>query len=771
VKPTALADTAHAAALFLTRKDGVDMTRLPGTRLLLTTWLLLAAAVVQAHSADRLQEAYTAILRGDYDTARSVVRELESQPGETPSSLQQVADWLDRFAEVTASRAKLRRETFAWNVEHAQEALKEGRVYLALSFAAQALPYAEDADAFRREAWVQDLRSKALAAGDEFAQQGRWQKAHNFYVVLQRLFERDETIKERRERAARHVRLEVLYRTAEDVERRIKDVTPNLLYYATLLIAEHYFEKPDFRRMAGGALDNLVALCSTEKLYSRPDSSSAFDGVANPALREHFLGKIEELRKQVHQADAFGQGGFIRLYRAVRDVNQQTVSLPEGLLIIEFMEGALGELDDFTSIVWPADAEEFDKMMIGEFKGVGIQLGVDDVTGRLMVVTPLENSPALRAGVQPGDLIVKVDGVSTRDWTTDKAVREITGQEGTRVVLTLFRPRTGKFIDVPLTRSRIQLTTVRGVKRLDEAGQRWDYMLDPQAGIAYIRLTGFNPDSHEELLNALREAKKQGMKGLVLDLRHNPGGLLDVAVDIVSEFVESGEVVSTVGRKEPRQELRVRGNAQFPDLPLVVLVNEASASASEILAGAMQDHNRAVVLGERTFGKGSVQRVLYLNRQLLRSSKPSARLKLTTALYYLPSGRTPHKERPDDESWGIEPDWKVVLTPKEFAKVLEREREAFVIHNEEPVEEEIDPEELERMLAELKSEDDTGDEDDQKSPLLSAQDIKLLCSDPYEAGDFDPQLETALLHLRVKLAANLPWPRQLARKPAAEPTP
>ena len=154
-------------------------------------------------------------------------------------------------------------------------------------------------------------------------------------------------------------------------------------------------------------------------------------------------------------------------------------------------------------------------------------------------------------------------------------------------------------------------------------------MLDKEAGIACMRLTNFNPDSAEELRRSLEQAQQQGMRGLVLDLRHNPGGLLDVAVDTVSTFLRSGRVVKTDGRREQPQRLRVSGDAEYADLPLVVLVNEHSASASEILAGCLRDQDRAIVLGERTFGKGSVQRVYPLERRSFFGGGSKARLKLT----------------------------------------------------------------------------------------------------------------------------------------------
>jgi carboxyl-terminal processing protease len=727
------------------------------------SWFLagvLLATVAVAAADESLKAAYSAILRGDYDAGRASITRLLAG-GESPEQVAQVDRWLDSYQNVVSSREELREKTFEWNVERSKEQWEKGKVYLALSFAAQAAAYAADKDAYASSPWIRELRPKALAAAEGYANSERWTKAHAFYLLLERINEDDEEVKSLRKRAARHARLEIIYKTHEDLQRRIEDVTDDLLTIALKRVDENYYEKPDFKKMAEGALDNLVALCTTTKLYKGTEAAGDFDGVANPVMREHFLGKLEEGRRELRAASSYGYKDLIGLYGMIKHANMESISLPEGLLIVEFMEGALGELDDFTSIVWPVDSDEFDKMMIGNFVGVGIQLGIDEASGRLKVVTPLEDSPALEAGIQPGDLIVAVDGESTKNWTTDKAVREITGDEETEVTLTMYRPSVGRYIDFPLIRRPIKLTTIRGVERRGgEKGDTWNFMLDEQAGVAYIRLTNFNPDSQQELHDALVAARAQGMRGLILDVRHNPGGLLNVAVDTVSTFVRKGMVVKTEGQREKPESHTVSEKAEFADLPLVVLVNEQSASASEILAGALRDHGRAMVLGERTFGKGSVQRVYGLQRRSLFGQSPSsARLKLTTALYYLPDGESPHK-LPDAEKWGVDPDWKIELTPKEFTKVLERQRSAFIIHNEDEPQETVDEGAREAELSALKADEE---EDDEGKELLSEEDIKLLRSDPYEAPDVDPQLETALLHLRVKLAANVPWPQLLAK--------
>lgn len=718
--------------------------------LLLLGLLCVFLAPLSVQAADHsLSDAYAAILRGDYQESHNEIESLLHDTTAGPEA-ERAKEWLDSYHKVVASRVELKAETFEWNVEQARAALAKDRLTLALSFMAQASAYAADPNAFAQTDWVQEVTRRCLAEAKNWEKPDKWSRALAYYTLLSRIHEHDTQIKDLKEAAARHARVEYAYKDKEALDKRLKDVDEELLRGTVRNIDRMYYKQPDFQRLARGALDNLVTLVDTEKLYS------FLDGLANPALREHFLGELSKLREEVDGKQDYGYQDLMWLYKQIAMANRKSIEVPPELLIVEFVEGALSQLDDYTGIIWPADAAEFDKIMMGGFEGVGIQLSLDERTNRLKVVTPLPNSPALEAGVQPDDLIVGVDGQSTKDWSTDDAVQNIMGPDGTEVILTILRPRTGQTHHFKLTRRRINLTTVQGVERLPDKQDTWDYMLDKDAGVAYIRLTNFLPNSGTELLEALETARSQGMHGLVLDVRHNPGGLLDVAVNIVSDFVAQGDVVSTRGRYDDNQE-RVSGSAPFSELPLVVLVNEGSASASEILAGALQDHDRAIILGDRTFGKGSVQHVRGLDRY------NKARLKLTTALYYLPSGRTPHK-LPDAKDWGVDPNWKLVLTPKELRRVIEHQRDAFVIHNErtEKADDQGDAlsqEERDKILADLSS---SNSEDDKDEPFLTEDDIKLLESDPYEAPDTDPQLETALLLVRVKLAAKIPWPADLA---------
>jgi carboxyl-terminal processing protease len=337
------------------------------------------------------------------------------------------------------------------------------------------------------------------------------------------------------------------------------------------------------------------------------------------------------------------------------------------------IEGMLDKLDPFSNYIPAEDAAEFQKQMRGEFGGIGIQIGIKDQ--KLTVISPLEDTPAFRAGVLAGDWIKEIDGKSTFDpkpMTLQEAVGKLTGKPGTKVVITVVHEGDNKEKKIELTRAIIKIQSVKGWHRTGD-GSKWDFMMDPKNKLGYIRLTGFLEETDRELDNAVKSLLAAGAKGIVLDLRFNPGGLLKQATDIADRFLRKGVIVSTSGRKSPRQEWVAKEENTYPDFELVVLINEYSASASEILAGALKDHGRATLVGVRTFGKGSVQNVIPLDdgRSLL---------KLTTAHYFLPSGKCIHKLEGAKE-WGVDPDREVAMTPAEAAALIKARRDADIIRN------------------------------------------------------------------------------------------
>ncbi|MEK7387189.1 MAG: S41 family peptidase [candidate division NC10 bacterium] len=327
----------------------------------------------------------------------------------------------------------------------------------------------------------------------------------------------------------------------------------------------------------------------------------------------------------------------LRLFTEVLSIvqNQYVDEVPPKDLIYSAIKGALRGLDPHSSFLDPESYREMQVETSGSFGGLGIEITLrDDV---LTIVAPIEGTPAHRAGLQTGDRIIKIDGLTTKDLQLSDAVKRMRGKPGSKVTITVAREGWTEPKDVELVREQIRVQSVRAH--------------DLGGGIAYIKLRQFQEQSPGDLAAALEKAAKAGMKALVLDLRNNPGGLLTAAVEVTEEFVADGQLVVYTEGRVRNQNMRFSAHAKksYPTLPMVVLVNQGSASASEIVAGALQDWGRAIVVGTQTFGKGSVQTIIPLS--------DGSGLRLTTAKYYTPKGRSIHGK-------GIAPDIVVEL-PKE----------------------------------------------------------------------------------------------------------
>jgi len=334
---------------------------------------------------------------------------------------------------------------------------------------------------------------------------------------------------------------------------------------------------------------------------------------------------------------------------------------------VRSMVNSLG--DRYTIFLTADEIEPFDMRIRGSFSGVGAEIDIHD--DRLRIVTPLEDSPAWRAGVLAGDTVLEIDGETTRGITLAKAVKRLTGPVGTQVTVKV-RHESGDEEVIIITRAKINVQTVRGLHR--DAQGHWDYMLDPVNRIGYLRVTQFTAVTAQNIRIALEQLLAQDVRGLILDLRFNPGGLLESAVQVCDMFLQKGQrIVSTKGRRTPEQIMQATDQTLAAMLPIVVLANGGSASAAEIVTGALSDNHRAKFIGSRTFGKGSVQQVKMLDTGL-------GALKITNAYYYLPSGRMIHR-RKDSKVWGVDPDdgFYVSMTPDQIREMIKIRREGDIL--------------------------------------------------------------------------------------------
>jgi C-terminal peptidase prc len=330
------------------------------------------------------------------------------------------------------------------------------------------------------------------------------------------------------------------------------------------------------------------------------------------------------------------------------------------------------KLDRYTTYIDAEGVRRSDQDIQARYSGIGARIRRDRVADALQIVTPMKGSPSYKAGLRADDLILAitrtVDGdgkplspaevISTKGMTTDDAVKKVLGKAGTKVTLTVRREGEEKPFDVDLTRAEIEVETVVGTRR--KADDSWDYWADPERKIGYIRVIQFSAGTAADLRKALLDLRKNGLKALILDLRFNPGGLLTSAIEISDLFIETGVIVTVKPRNGRDSTYTGKSDDSYTDFPVVCLVNGLSASASEIVSACLQDHHRAVIAGERSYGKGSVQH--------LYSFPPTGgKLKMTTATFWRPSGKNLNKastKGADDEDWGVRPDpgFEKVLT-------------------------------------------------------------------------------------------------------------
>lgn len=410
------------------------------------------------------------------------------------------------------------------------------------------------------------------------------------------------------------------------------------------------------------------------------------------------------------------------------------------------LQGMVEQLDSYSAYIPPRQAQEFKEDLEGEFGGIGIEVTWDRETRTLTVMSPLVGTPAYEAGVLAGDTIVGIDGHSTEEFTLEDAVRHLRGKPGSTVRLMVLHEGDEEPVEINITRAIIHVDTVLGDLRTPDG---WEFFLEQDSRIGYIRVTTFGEHTVAELNAALARLRAGGMQGLILDLRNNAGGLLTEGIAVCDMFIKEGRIVSTRGRNGMLiTSADASGQAQYTDFPMAVLVNRFSASASEIVAACLQDHERAVIVGQRTWGKGTVQNVTKVD-------DGTSLLKLTVASYWRPSGENIHRSEDDDENdkWGVTPNegFQIELTEEQLVAVIRQRRLRDVLQTsssdaaakETPGEAAL-PDEKASPAGEEGAPDDatTDDATTDEAPTAQAGD----------AEHVDPQLQRALEYLQQRLS-------------------
>ncbi len=555
---------------------------------------------------------------------------------------------------------------------------------IALLHGRLAFKIADNEKETRRSEWYRELISEAEKHGTQSIADAEWYDALNAYATLEELEPANETYRDKLQEVRRHVRVLRLYSddngeedddeddadaetSAEqedesESEREpewkdfVEGVDAKMIRTAISKLDGTYVAAVNYRDLTLGALESIRILAET------PQVRETFPGLGDDARRAAFIEAIKQEKQALQKKDRIDHVDLLMALNRMTYSSSETVKIPLEVLVVEFADGFLDELDEFSGMIWPSDVIDFNKSTMGNFTGIGVQI-TKETKEPLKVVTPLLGTPAFKAGIKAGDLILKVDGTPTRNHTVDELVDRIMGPRGTKVVLTIKRRGVANPFDVPVIRDNVHLRTVKGWQRRDDG--EWSYVL-PDEKTGYIRLTQFTDKTHETVKAALDELHAKGITSVVLDLRANPGGLLRSATAVANEFLDAGRIVFTKGRQVPRREVDANSDGNFLAGDMVVLIDQHSASAAEILSGALKDWGRATIVGHRSYGKGSVQNVIPVHGD-------NAYLKLTTQYYYLPKGRLLHR-KPGAIDWGVDPDVKVTLTPNQMRRwvILQR---------------------------------------------------------------------------------------------------
>ncbi|MEE9199977.1 MAG: S41 family peptidase [Candidatus Brocadiales bacterium] len=332
---------------------------------------------------------------------------------------------------------------------------------------------------------------------------------------------------------------------------------------------------------------------------------------------------------------------LVKVVRLIKEKYVDEVELSD--LLAGAYRGMLQDLDPYSQYITPEEMEDLRIETEGEFSGLGIEITVQD--GILTVITPILDSPAFRAGIMAGDKVIRIEAESAEGISLREAIKKLRGPTGTEVTITVLHPEDPEPEDITIERGLVQLKSVLGSR-----------IIDGDKKIGYIAVSSFQEDTAEELEKAVTDLLQEEMEALILDLRFNPGGLLNVAVDVSDKFLEDDIIVSTKGKDTSQNQIySAKKQGTFPNFPMIVLINNGSASAAEIVAAAIRDNKRGLLVGTRTFGKGSVQ-------SLVPVEGGGSAIKLTTAKYYTPSGTLIHKI-------GIEPDVVVELDKEQTIKL------------------------------------------------------------------------------------------------------
>ena len=659
-----------------------------------------ASVTVGSESAVLIEKICSEIYEGDFATARGLVKKSRESNLAAISQLENVISAYEAIGQKrhTALKTAYKEQLAEFEKFKAEKNVDEisdvNDIVDALSIINSACEFADETqkDKLLSDSTVQEVIQRAIDKAAELEVEGKWLEAYtNCYVWLMAIDRDNDGYSDYADQLLDKAAIAASFEDSpcETREERFQNIEKEMFIRTIVFLDLYYVNVIDYHQMATKAIERCKLLGEVIGVSSRFDPDSP-DSKASSSDVEPFIppdrtelatwsASLDALLDEVSLAskDSIGvdKRKFIGIFEKVLRLNELTVDLPQSILIAQFSEAALSSLDPYTVIIWPKQVKDFEKMMTNEFTGIGIE--ISKPKGLLTVASLVPDTPAYKSGLDAGDVILAVDGIKTKDMTLSCAVHKITGPKGTKVTLTIERPGEEQTKDITIIRDKIVVGTIRGWQRTNNG--KWRYMIDEENKIGYVRLTSFAAESAASLERVLLKLESQDLRGLILDLRSNSGGLLDSAVAVVDKFIEQGLIVKRqpgFGRM-PIYEDATRRNTH-PNYPLVILVNSGSASASEIVAGALADkkYKRAVLVGTRTHGKGSVQGI---------TSYPGkgAQLKYTMAHYHLPSDQRVESrdamKKIGREDWGVGPNVEVELKSNELKTMIQMQRDNDVL--------------------------------------------------------------------------------------------
>jgi carboxyl-terminal processing protease len=619
-----------------------------------------------------IASAHEKILSGDFEAAGRIV---ESSAISGSKSLEQLAAIIDEYEAIKARRNDFRGSAYTEQVNELQEIQRKTQpedvndiadVFVSIIRAAQHADKSEK-EALLAEPFVKQMIEKALQTGRRYEEHGDWVNAYaSCYYWLTTLEEDNAEYKNHADELIEKVKIEISLKdnSCETSAERHEGIKPEMFLRAVKALDFNYVSIVDYPEMADKGLKRCQLL---GQVLAKANEELAYQVDAEKI--EKWSAELDEIQEDL--TDSFAtvtRDRFLKIFEKVLALNPVTIQLPQEVIVAQFSEASFEALDPYTSLVWPWQARDFEKNMTQKFPGIGVQ--ISKATGVLKVVSLIRDTPAYSSGLDADDVILAVDGEPTDDMTIYCAVSKITGPRGTKVTLTVKHADSDETEDITITRDRIIVPTIRGWQRAENG--KWRYMIDSANGIGYIRITNFTETTAPDMEKMLKDLEMKGLNGLIVDLRDNTGGYLSAAAAVADMFITEGLIVKSQPRWGIPTYEAAKKRGTHPNYPLVVLINERSASASEIVAGALQDikYKRATIVGQRSYGKGSVQTITQFPGD-------GSQFKYTMAYYHLPSDQRVKNRylvaKKGRKDWGIAPDVDVdiKLRTEEYEKMIE----------------------------------------------------------------------------------------------------